>query len=212
MLRVDLPELLDDPALPESVVAQAYRDLARTHRWLGNTAVLLRLLRENPTPVRRVLDLGCGQGALLAELERALGVEGTGLDLRAGPASSPVRILRGDALRDALPPADVTLAVCLVHHLTPEQIVLLVRNVARSSNRLIVLDLVRHRVPLVLFRIFAPPLLHPINVADGLTSIRRAYTAQELARIVEGAVRGTDARVVHTISFGWTRQIMDIRW
>lgn len=212
MERVDRTELLDDPSLPEAVVARVYRDLARAHRWLGHTAELLALLREDPLPVRRVLDIGCGQGALLEVLQRELGVEVVGFDLRRAPASAPVRILSGDAVVDPLPEADVALAVCIVHHLDEAQIIGLVRNVARSSRRLIVLDLVRHRLPLVLFRIFATPLLHPINVSDGLTSIRRAYTARELARIVAEAVRGTDARVVQRVAFGNTRQVFDIRW
>jgi hypothetical protein len=63
-----------------------------------------------------------------------------------------------------------------------------------------------------LFRIFATPLLHRMNVADGLTSIRRAYTPEELARIVGEAVRGTSARVEHSVATGYTRQVLDIRW
>jgi len=212
MERVDRTELLDDPGLPTEVVAAAYRDLARTHRWLGNTAALKRLLRQGPERVQSVLDIGCGQGALLAELQAEFGFEAIGFDLRPAPSATPVRILCGDALHDALPPCDVALAVCIVHHFSPEEIVALIRNVARSSKRLIVLDLVRHRLPLVLFRIFATPLLHPINVADGQTSIRRAYTPQELARIVDEALAGTNARVVHEVAPAYTRQIFDIRW
>ncbi len=212
MERQDLTELLEDPTLPEAVVAEVYRDLARVHRWLGNTARIVALLRQGDPPVRSVLDIGCGHGALLELLRRELGVDVVGFDLREAPASVPVRILTGDATRDPLPRADVALAVCMVHHLDEQEIVALVRNVSRSCKRLIVLDLVRHRLPLVLFRVFAPPLLHRINVTDGLTSIRRAYTPAELARIVGEAVRGTSARVEHSVAPGYTRQVLDIRW
>jgi len=135
-----------------------------------------------------------------------------GFDLRPAPTSAPVRILTGDATVDPLPRADVALAVCLVHHLGEEEIIALVRNVARSSGRLIVLDLVRHPLPLALFRVFAPAFLHRMNVADGLTSIRRAYTPRELARIVERALHGTRARMVQSVAPGYTRQVLDIRW
>jgi len=211
MERVDVIELLEDPGLPDALVARVYREIARTHRWLGNTAELLRLLRLGPAP-KRVLDIGCGQGALLEQIRSELGVEVVGFDLRPPPASAPVEIRTGNAVVDALPEADVALAVCLVHHLDPQGIIGLVRNVARSSKRLIVLDLVRHRLPLLLFRIFATPLLEPMNVADGLTSIRRAYTPDELAAIVREAVRGTDARVVHSVAPCYTRQVFDIRF
>ena len=212
MKRQDRTELLDDPSLPEALVAEVYRDLARTHRWLGNTAKILALLRQRGAPLRSVLDIGCGHGALLEVIQRELDVEVVGIDLRQAPAGVPVRILTGNALVDPLPRADVALAVCLVHHLGEDEIIALVRNVSRSCKRLIVLDLVRHRLPLALFRVFAPPLLHRVNVADGLTSIRRAYTPNELARIVDEAVRGTHARVVQSVAPGYTRQVLDIRW
>src|SRR5262245_59912811 len=111
MERLVATELLDDPSLADEIVARAYRDIARTHDWLGNTAAILRLRREGPRPVRRVLDLGCGQGALLEVIRRDLGVDVLGVDLRRAPASAPVPIRLGDAVRDPLPKADVALAV-----------------------------------------------------------------------------------------------------
>jgi SAM-dependent methyltransferase len=133
--------------------------------------------------VRSVLDLGCGQGALLQEIRRQLGVNVTGFDLRPAPESSPVPILTGDAVVDPLPCADVALAVCLVHHLSEADIVRLIRNVSQSCERFILLDLVRHWLPLWLFGIFLRPFLCRINAADGLTSIRRSYTPRELRRL-----------------------------
>src|SRR5947209_17858444 len=99
-------EILDDPGVSEDVLAQAYSQLQTTHRWLGNTAAVLRLLRRDPLPIRRVLDIGCGNGALLEEIRRRLGVEVIGLDLRP-PAAAPVPMLRGNAITDPLPDADV---------------------------------------------------------------------------------------------------------
>jgi 2-polyprenyl-3-methyl-5-hydroxy-6-metoxy-1,4-benzoquinol methylase len=159
-----------------------------------------------------VLDIGCGRGALLEEIQAELGLEVMGFDLRPAPAPAAVRILTGNAVVDPLPRADVALAVCVVHHLGEDEIVALVRNVSRSCKRLIVLDLVRHRLPLTLFGILAPLLLHRVNVADGLTSIRRAYTPEELARIVGEALRGSDAQLVQSVAPGYTRQVLDIRW
>jgi SAM-dependent methyltransferase len=211
MPRQDVMELLDDPSLPAHVVADAYRDLARAHRWLGDTGVILRRLRIGP-PARSVLDIGCGHGALLASVRDALGVEVVGFDLRPPPANAPVPIRTGDAAVDPLPRADVALAVCLLHHLTPAQVVSLIRNVSRSCKRLIVLDPVRHRLPLLLFRLLVAPFLHRINAADGATSIRRAYTPGELRAFVDEAVRGTNARVVHKVATLRTRQIVDICW
>jgi len=207
MDRVNVAELLEDPSLPEGVVAQAYRDLARTQWLLRNTAAIFRRLGKNPG---KVLDLGCGQGALLEEIRGKLGVEVIGFDLRPAPAGSSVRILTGNAAVDPLPEADVAIAVCLAHHLSEEDVVRMIRNVSRSCRRLIVLDLVRHWMPLALFRVFLSPILHPINARDGVTSIKRSYTPRELRGMVDEAVKGTNARVVHTVAPFYTRQIVDI--
>jgi SAM-dependent methyltransferase len=212
MERLAQLERTDDPSLPGEDVAATYRDLARVHRWLGNNAAILRLLRDGRAPVRSVLDIGCGHGALLVELERELGVEVVGFDLRPAPDSAPVRILTGNAVVDPLPGADVAIALCVAHHLSPDELVALIRNVSRSSRRLILLDLVRHRLPLVLFRLFATPFLHPISVADGLTSIRRSYTPVELRRIVASALSDSGARVDQRVAPFYTRQVLDISW
>src|ERR1700730_15579304 len=110
MQRSDATELLEDPSLPDDVVARAYRDLARTHRWLGIDAAILKRLKKDPAGVSGVLDIGCGQGALLHKIHRELGIRVVGFDLRPAPESAPVPILTGDAVIDPLPPSDV--AVC----------------------------------------------------------------------------------------------------
>ena len=214
MLRENTVELLDDPSLPADVVAAAYRDLDRLHRWLGNTSAILRRLHapQKNEAVRCVLDIGCGQGALLRDIRRRLGVEVVGFDLRPSPPDSPILILQGDAVADPLPRADVALAVCIVHHLSDREVVQLIRNVSRSCRRFIILDLVRHPLPLWLFRIFVSPFLGRINVEDGITSIRRAFTPQELRTLADEAVKGTPARVEQTVAPFWIRQIVDIRW
>jgi SAM-dependent methyltransferase len=209
MDRADVIELLEDPSLPEDVVANAYRDLARTQRFLGNTAAIFHQLSQDPGPVNRVLDIGCGQGALLEQIRQKLGVEVIGFDLRPAP-KAPVPILTGNAAMDPLPSADIALSVCLVHHLSEADVVNLIRNAAKSCRRLILLDLVRHWIPLALFRVFMSPFLHRINAADGVTSIKRAYTARELRGLVEEAVKGTNARVRHTVTPFYTRQIIDV--
>ncbi len=200
---------MDDPSLPEAVVARAYRDLARTNRWLGNTRAILRRLKASGA--QSVLDIGCGQGALLKEIRESLGLRVIGFDLRPVPRPA-LEIAMGDAVKDPLPQADVALAVLMVHHLSEDEIVQLIRNVSQSCRRFLILDLVRHWLPLWLFRIFVAPFLSYINAADGATSVQRAYTPSELRRIVDKAVKGTGARVRHTVAPLYTRQIVDVEW
>jgi SAM-dependent methyltransferase len=212
MNRSSESEILDGSTIPEIEAARAYEELQRTHEWLGNTSAILRLLRRDPLPVRTVLDIGCGHGALLQLVRRQLGAEVVGFDLRPAPANAPVPILTGNAVTDSLPCADVALAVCLAHHLSEADLIRLIRNVSRSCRRLILLDLVRHWLPLVLFRSFVYPLLGSLNAQDGITSLHRSFTRRELHGIVDTALKGSSAKVKHSVAPFYIRQVVDISW
>jgi 2-polyprenyl-3-methyl-5-hydroxy-6-metoxy-1,4-benzoquinol methylase len=206
------PEILDGNSVPEAARVRAYQELQRTHRWLGNTSAILRLLRRDPLPVRRVLDIGCGHGALLQRVRRELGAEVVGFDLHSAPADAPVTILTGDAVSDPLPQADVAICVCVAHHLTDADLIGLIRNVSASCRRFILLDLIRHWMPLALFRTFVGPLLDGLNEHDGVVSLRRSYTPRELRSVVDKALEGSSGRVQHSVSPFYIRQVMDISW
>ena len=206
---------MDAEDASEEDLAESYRQLQSTNWWLGNTAAVLRLLRRPPMTFKRVLDIGCGQGGLLLEIRKRFNVDVIGFDLRPAPPQSPVPILSGNAVTDALPEADVAICAMMAHHLSAADLAGLIYNVSRSCPRLILLDLVRHPMPLWLFRIFVAPFLGRINALDGQTSIRRAYTGAEMREIVAGALRSGDRPVKslrHTVTPLWTRQVVDISW
>src|SRR5262245_12346123 len=52
-------EILDDPGVPDHLRELCCRDLARTHRWLGNTRLIFNRILRDPLPVSTVLDIGC---------------------------------------------------------------------------------------------------------------------------------------------------------
>jgi SAM-dependent methyltransferase len=206
-------ELMDDPDLPEHVLDLVLRDLTFTHRLLGNIAALVGMIGRSQSPVQRVLDIGCGGGHLMAEIRKHTGADVIGVDLRPPRVHVPgVHIVQADAVRDTLPSADVAVAVCMVHHLTDDAFSQMVHNVGRSCRRFIVLDLVRHQVPWWLFRIFVAPLLHPINRHDGLVSIRRAFTPQEMHELLRNTLSGTSATFDVRVAPLYARQIADIRY
>ncbi len=202
-------EFLDGHDVPPAVADRAHRALVLTHTLLGNRAAIVRALRRHPTPLRRLLDVGCGHGGLASYLAARLSLDAVGVDLKP-PAAAPIPIVQADATKDALPQADVAISVCLAHHLTADQLVDLVRNVGRSCSRFIILDLVRSRVPLTLFRLAAPLVLPPINVSDGALSIRRAFTPEELRATVGRALNG--ATFHHTVAPFGIRQVIDITY
>jgi len=207
------PEIIDNPNLPEETLSLVYRDLTRTHRFLGNIRALVLALRRNANPLRRVLDIGCGRGELLLEIQRKMGVEAIGVDVRvADTLRSGFPIIQADAVRDPLPSCDVALAVCVAHHLADEHLVEMIQNVGRSSKRFVILDLVRHPLPLLLFRCFVAPFVHWINAADGVSSIRRSYTPAELESLVRLALQGSAGTYRHSVGPLYIRQIVDISY
>jgi SAM-dependent methyltransferase len=206
-------EILDRGGVPEHLVTRAYRDLTRIHRCLGDTASVVAAVRRDPLPVRRVLDVGCAHGGVLRDIGRRLGVEVVGVDLHPPPMPSPeVPIVRADAVRDPLPPADVAFSMYLGHHLGEEELTELIRNVGRSCRRFILLDLVRHPLPLALFRLFVAPFVSRIVMADGQVSIRRSYTTSELSTIAREALAGSGARFRHSVAPLFMRQVLDISY
>ena len=97
MDRATSSELLDCFEFPDDVVAVAYADLTRIHRWLGDTACIVRALRGNAWPLERVLDIGCAHGGSIAEIQNALRAEVVGIDLRDHAGHLPgVKIIRAD--------------------------------------------------------------------------------------------------------------------
>jgi len=123
--------------------------------------------------------------------------------------------MNGNAVEDTLPDADTAVCVLMAHHLRDAEFSGMIANVSRSCRRLIVLDLVRHPIPIWLFRIFVAPWLCSVNAADGVTSIRKAYTAAEMDALVNSTLKELPRRAVsvrHTVAPFWIRQVVDICW
>jgi SAM-dependent methyltransferase len=202
---------MDSPDIKGPVLDKFHRDLNFVNKCLGTFPTIERFIRKDGRPVQRIVDIGCGGGALLEYLHRRLGAEVIGVDQKP-PDNPPVPIIAADAVTGHIPEADVAVCCLTAHHLTPEQIVELIRNVGRSCRRFIIQDLIRHRVPFVLFTVFLCPLIGREAAVDGRQSIRRAYTPQEFAEMTRNALAGTNATFSQDVSPFLSRQILDIRW
>ena len=212
MVRKNVDEILDQDSLPEELVDRAYRDLARIHHWLGDTRFIVNAIRRDPLPVHRILDVGCATGLVLVEMARRLGVEVVGAEINPHPSiAALVPIVKANAVYDELPFADVAFSMHLGHHLSEGDLVGLIRNVGRFCRRFILMDLVRHPLPLALFRLFLAPFVSQINAEDGQLSIRRSYTPFELRKIANSALAGAASFRLSVAPF-YIRQAIDINY
>ena len=213
MVRSQTPEMMDDPAFAQDLRDSFHTELARLNRMLGNDNLVIERLRHHPrnNPPQRVLDIGCGQGALLAAVRDALGAQVVGIDLHGDRTNlHGVEILEADATVNALPECDAAVCVLTMHHLTEKQVVALIRNVQRSAQRFLIVDLVRHPLPIALFSVFMRPWISRLVYLDGLQSIRRAFTPRELRELVVQAISGTNAVFEQWVSPVYGKQVIDI--
>lgn len=189
--RATEAELLDE-GVPEEEALESLADLRRVNRWLGTRRRLREAARpflaSSPRP--RLLDVGCGSGDIPDHILRsfprpllAVGVDLKLLHLRAAPVSVRRVVADVRALPFAGEAFDVVLASHFLHHFDGAQAAAVLRRLYDLARRaLIVDDIRRARVPYVFARCVFPFVLRSrVSVADGSLSIRRAFTAAELA-------------------------------
>ena len=188
-------ELLDAGDLPAAELAANLRDLARLNRLPGgagaSVAAIRRLLPDGPS---RVVDVGTGGADIpraLARAHRSVSVTAIDRDpaivalaTRWSRAQPRVEVVEADglALPDPAEAFDVAHTSLVVHHLEPQEVVMLLRELHRVSWRgVVVNDLRRGILPLAVTHLTVRAFgRSPITRHDGPLSVRRAYTLAEL--------------------------------
>ncbi|MDA0328649.1 MAG: methyltransferase domain-containing protein [Gemmatimonadetes bacterium] len=219
-------ELMDDPGLDPVRHRRALRALGRVNRisfaaervW----GEVRRLHEEMQRPVR-VLDIACGGADVLVHIARqarrsGVPVELSGCDIspvalaearRLASGEAAVDVFELDVLREDLPSGfDLMTTSLFLHHLSREDAVALLRRMSERTERaLLVQDLRRTRLGYVLAWVGLHTLTtSDVARADGLVSVRAAFTTEEVADLCREA-----ALIRAEIAYGWPQRFT-IRW
>ena len=200
-------ELLDAETLDPDDLRANLRELAMLNRLPGGAGASFEAIRHltDAADMVTVVDVGTGAGDLPRTfVRRARDIDSTwritAIDsrpeileiarrrLRNEPA---VTIIEGDACALPLPDlsVDVAHASLLIHHLDEDDAVIALREMARVSRRgVVVNDLVRGLLPyLVTWTTTMALARNRYTRNDGPLSARRAYTLEELDRLLADA-------------------------
>ena len=197
-------EILDTPGIDPEVVRRAMADLEQSNRLFGGAAAVAAELRAiAPSLPRRatLLDVGTGTGdipALARRIAARHGVElrtiGFDVDetLTHAAAGRTSHAVRGDALQLPFADKSVDVVICsqVLHHFFDGDVPRLLQELDRVARvRVIIGDLRRSGLAVVLFWIASMALdYHPVSRHDGLVSIGRGWTTNDLQASIIGAL------------------------
>jgi SAM-dependent methyltransferase len=209
-------EYLDLPGVEPGLAERSISDVTVANRLFGGTrAVLAELAPVLPAlgPTATLLDVGTGMGDIPArarELADSRGVQRRTIALDA--AEELARASRraghesvcGDAMRLPFASGTIDVVTCsqLLHHFTEADVTRLIAELDRvARRRVIVSDLRRSYVAAAGFWLASWPLgFHPVTRHDGVVSVLRGFTADELRTLVQEAA-GAPPVVHHRL--GW---------
>jgi ubiquinone/menaquinone biosynthesis C-methylase UbiE len=152
-----------------------------------------------------VLDIGAGSGELLRVIakfarrqKRKVNLSGLELNARSAEAIleeskdfAEINSVRGNALNLPFAENSFDYAICslFTHHFTDENIIAILREMARVARRKIfVIDLHRHRMAYLSYQVFCAALrISPLVREDGSLSILRSFKPDELQLLAEQA-------------------------
>jgi 2-polyprenyl-3-methyl-5-hydroxy-6-metoxy-1,4-benzoquinol methylase len=202
--RVRGVEILDSPDVDPKIVTRSLADVARANALFGGTSSALHEVREALKEVPRdatLLDVGTGLGDIpcrAREEARRSGVDLTtiGLDLALELASASRSSLDFSVCANALHlpfrenSIDIVMCSQVLHHFAGREAAELLHEMDRVARvRVIVSDLRRSWIAAAGLWLLSFPLrFHAVSRHDGVVSVMRGFTPEELADTVHEAI------------------------
>lgn len=195
------PEIMDRPDLDPQLHVQALRGLERINFLSRSSAIVWRPIRDaaRSAPHRRlrVLDLATGAGDIPISLHRRAARSGLSLEIEACDRSAQaldharerarfhganIRFFEWDALSGPLPDVyDVVMCSLFVHHLEPDDAVVVLKYMAASTSRIVLVNDLRRSRGGWWLAWFGTRVLStsPVVHFDGPLSVAGAFTCSE---------------------------------
>lgn len=150
-----------------------------------DTFTLLKAIKP-----KTVLDVGCGDGALLAAIAKRLpDTLCHGIDISSEAIGHGHRYKAANvdfSCTDTLQPADVIMANLVCHHMTDEELEHFLQQAYKNAGHLVLInDLHRHKLAKMLFSLISRPLFSNRLIShDGLVSIERGFCKNDIKRLI----------------------------
>lgn len=203
--RTDQTEIMDDFDLQGAELKRTLKDLENINKWLGGNLVTVdgvkKLIEHSGKPkdaVYHIIDVGCGNGAMLRKLavwgrKHHYNLQLTGID------ANPFAIKIAEELSEDYPELqfetqnifsdefrsrnfDILLCTLTLHHFKDQEISdLLKQFYSQVSMGIVINDLHRSKAAYRLFQAFCGVFVNnEIARKDGLTSILRGFKKEEI--------------------------------
>ena len=223
--RSDEFEIMDDMTMKGRELRRTLDLLASINLWLGGNALTLdgieKMLKPFPRekPVR-IVDLGCGNGDMLRQLQRFGARSGYTFDL-LGVDANPDSIAYAQELSENLPNVsfkainifseefeeleyDIAIATLFLHHFSDEEITKLVYDIkTKSSIGVLINDLHRSEMAYVLFWFVSLFFRNEVARNDGLVSIRKAFKRSDLEKYASSIAGKSSIRWRWAFRYQW---------
>ncbi|MCE9605507.1 MAG: methyltransferase domain-containing protein [Planctomycetia bacterium] len=200
------PELLDQPGVPEDVHRSALKGLERVNLICGTGAIAWKaiepLARRNDSRPLEVLDIACGGGDVLLDLQRRAARSGANVNLTGYDMSETAIAYARESSNHGIdfqvcdifenfPPKrfDVVMCSLFLHHLDEKHAVKLLRIMSATARRLVLVnDLIRsdwgYAAAQIVLRLIS---CNRIVLADGPQSVAGAFKLPEVRRLLQVA-------------------------
>ncbi|MEO1010047.1 MAG: methyltransferase domain-containing protein [Bacteroidota bacterium] len=213
-------EIMDDFSQDEKTLGAVFQDINRANRILGGNHITLKAIKKlvlvNPRESYTILDMGCGDGAMLREValffrKKKLKAKFTGIDLNENALNiarklstqfPEIQYMKKNILATdtRMLHCDILMTTLTLHHFRDREIVPIVgrfRKLARIG--VIINDLERSPWAYYLFKAFSFIFIHSqIAKSDGSISILRGFKKKELLYFSK-EIKDTQ----HTIRWQW---------